>query len=914
MEERRHAARPRSDPELLDALPMGVLVLDAAGTILRVNPVAQEVLGHPTDQLRGRSFLDSLFAAVDEDGTPIPPGQRPLVRALSSGAPLRDVVVGMRRPDGERVWLLEAVCPRRDEAGAVEQVIVTFMDITARKRAEEALQESAQVLQRSESRWLSLIDAAPIGIFTWDEQFRFTALNDAYCALTGYTRQELLRAEPLQVCLPEQRAALVPEFRQRFRGDAAAQGEYTLLTKGGERRTVLGSGTTIVGLDGRPERLTFVLDITAPQQAEEALRASELRLRAVIGSAPVALYAFDLQGRYTLDEGRLLERVHRAPGSLLGQSIYERHRGRPQTLAAFERARAGERVTFVAPNHDGSVVAEHHMAPLRDPQGQIVGVIGVATDVTERMRAEEALRRSEQSWRTLIEATPIGISMVDAQYRFAAVNDALCSMSGYARDELLGRGVSQVFPPEQSTALQAEHHRRFVQNVREPLEYTLLTKGGERRTVLTSGVTVSGPEGQPRRLSFAIDITARRQAEEALRRANADLAQANADLERASAAKSAFLATMSHEIRTPLNGVIGLSSLLRLTPLNPTQREYVEALQVSGETLLSLINDILDLSKIEADGLALEVGPLDVRQVVEEVVTVFAAQARAKGLALGAQVDAAVPSALEGDAGRLRQVLLNLVGNAVKFTDHGAVQVAVALLEKSADGTLLRIGVRDTGIGIAAAVQAQLFAPFMQADGSTTRRYGGTGLGLAIAKRLVQAMGGQIGVQSAPGEGSTFWLTLRLVLRETASDHGRPAASRMGPPVPGRARGRVLVAEDNPINRLVVVRLLESLGYAVEAVEDGRQAVEAAGRERYDLVLMDLHMPELDGFAATAAIRRREAAGKGRHLPIVALTADALAGDVEKSLAEGMDDYLSKPLSPERLAAMLERWVTPPAK
>jgi CheY-like chemotaxis protein len=371
---------------------------------------------------------------------------------------------------------------------------------------------------------------------------------------------------------------------------------------------------------------------------------------------------------------------------------------------------------------------------------------------------------------------------------------------------------------------------------------------------------------------------------------------------------------MSHEIRTPLNGVIGLTSLLQTTPLTPEQREYVCGIQTSGEALLSLISDILDLSKIEAGQLTLERHPLDLRRLVQEVAEVVGTQARAKGLHLSVAVAPAVPAALEGDAVRLRQVLLNLAGNAVKFTERGTVEIAVARAEEDAEGALLWIGVSDTGIGIATEAQARLFEPFVQADASTTRRYGGTGLGLAICKRLVEAMGGQIGVQSALGQGSTFWVTFRLARlqkRRSASQAPRATAPAQAEAPPATAhRGRVLVVEDNPINRLVAAGLLEGLGYTVHTVEDGRQAVGAVGREAYDLVLMDLHMPELDGFAATAAIREQEQEA-GRRLPIVALTADALAGDAERSRAAGMDDHLTKPLSRERLAAVLERWLTP---
>jgi CheY-like chemotaxis protein len=332
--------------------------------------------------------------------------------------------------------------------------------------------------------------------------------------------------------------------------------------------------------------------------------------------------------------------------------------------------------------------------------------------------------------------------------------------------------------------------------------------------------------------------------------------------------------------------------------------------------LLTLIGDILDFSKIEAGQLSLERQPLDLRHLVQEVVAVFRAPAQSKGLHLDAYVDPAVPPVLEGDSLRLRQVLLNLAGNALKFTERGAVEVRVAVVEESAQGVLLRLEVRDTGIGIAPEAQTRLFAPFTQADSSTTRRYGGTGLGLAIAKQLVELMGGTIGVQSAVGQGSTFWLTLRLA--RGADGAGRPAGTAITPAEAdaevGR-RGRILVAEDNAINRLVAVGMLESLGYAVQAVETGRQAVEVVRAESYDLVLMDLHMPELDGFAATAAIRQQEqAAGQKRCLPIVALTADALPADVEKSRAVGIDDYLTKPLTVERLAAVVERWLTPQAE
>jgi len=568
----------------------------------------------------------------------------------------------------------------------------------------------------------------------------------------------------------------------------------------------------------------------------------------------------------------------------------------------------------------------YRLDPFDDPRDglALLAFLAVAVLVGQlndaARRREETLRGSESRWRTLLAAAPIGTVMVDAQGRIlrvgaqgrhAAVNDAYCALTGYTSEELAGMEIYGLLPPEQREAFRHEF-RRMAENVRKQWEMTVITRDGERRTVLANGVTVGGPEGQPERLIFVVDITDRKRAEEALRWANADLSRANAELEQATQAKSAYLATLSHEIRTPMNGVIGLTSLLQDTSLTPQQREYVDAIQASGEALVTLINDILDLSKIEAGQLTLEQRPLDLRRLVREVVGLFAAQARERGLDLRAQIDAAVPEELVGDALRLRQVLANLVGNAIKFTNRGAVKVRVAMIAQDEGGVLLRIAVCDTGIGIAPEARARLFEPFAQADPATARRYGGTGLGLAICKQLVELMGGRIDVESAVGQGSTFWFTLRLP-RQVAAAERPPAAPQIGPgsrTAEGAERGRVLVAEDNAINRLVAVGLLQSLGYAVETAEDGRQAVEAVRQGHFDLVLMDAHMPELDGFAATAAIREQErAAGRGRHTPIVALTADAQPQDVEKSLAAGMDDHLTKPVTRERLAAVLERWL-----
>jgi PAS domain S-box-containing protein len=1050
-ERRRAAEQLRKTNEtlraLIEASPVAIFTVDPAGRALAWNPAAEEIFGWKEEEVIGR-FLPIVPEDKHEE-------YRILRERVLNGDAFKGVEVRRCRKDGTLIDVSISTAAIRDADGNVTCIMAVVEDITERKRAEKALRESEERLRLA-------VDAAAQQIWDWDfERDEIAWSGFDFEALLGYPPGTFARRQEsfLDLVHPEDRESVEQAVNRALAGGPEYDIEFRYVRTNGSICWVTSRGKIVRDANGKPIRMIGVArDISQRKQAEEALRESEERLRLAVDATAQTIWDWDLErngitwsgydleahlglapGTFGRRQESFLALVHPEDREFVERSVNSALAGGPEYDIEFRYVRTDGSICWVTSR--GKVV--------RDTDGKPIRMIGVSRDITERKLAEEALARERTLLRTLIDHLPDNIFFKDTQSRIVLDNVAHRRLLGAAsQEEVCGKTDFDFFSPDLAGRYHADEQAIIASG--QPLinlEEPTVDREGNPHWLLTTKVPLRDAQGQIMGIvGINHDITEIKRAEQEMARAK-ELAEA------ASRAKSEFLAIMSHEIRTPMNGIIGMTELALDTELTPEQRDYLGMVKDSADTLLTLINDILDFSRIEAGKLDLEITEFDLPDTLDSTLKALAVRAHQKGLELACRVPPDIPSQLLGDPGRLRQIVLNLVGNAIKFTERGEVVASVEADSVLDDSVNLHFAVADTGIGIPKEKQQLIFEAFAQADGSTTRRYGGSGLGLAISSRLVEMMGGKIWVESQMGEGSTFHFTARFGRRKRVARPAAPrdtsrlrdlpvlvvddnptnrrildamlkhwqmeptlaeggeaglaamrlakqsgkafplvivdslmpdmdgftliarikedpalagatimmltsagqrgdaarcrklgvaaylikpirqselleailaaleekSSGRAQPPLitrhslrEARQRLRILVAEDNIVNEEFIVRLLEKRGHTTKVAHNGREALAALENDHYDLILMDVRMPELDGFEATALIRERERS-TGQHIPIIAMTAHAMKGDRERCLAAGMDAYVSKPVNVPELLTTIQSLIPEPS-
>jgi PAS domain S-box-containing protein len=941
------------------------------------------------------------------------------------------------RPD---TWVLTTKMPLRDQQGNIVGTFGISKDITGRKQTEAALEAQRNLLN-------TLIDNLPDRVFVKDIESRILINNIAHRRVLGATTQEEVVGKTDFDFFPrELTASYYADEQEVIRsGTPLINKEELSVDPDGTQRWLL---TTKVPLRNPQGMITGIVgishDITERKQTEEKLAVERNLLNTLINNIPDYIHVKDMQGRKIVSNtadwqngarGRTMKDV-------LGKTDFDIY---PPELAskfwADDKSVLDSGIPIISREEPGldregnQIWVLTTKVPLRDTNGQIMGLVGIGRDITIQKKIALETNRQKQYFESLVQNSPVAIIVLDDEEKIMSSNPAFERLYGYTSEEIIGVNLDTLI----TTSEMRKEAASYTQVVKTEAVHAVGKRKRKDDTLVDVeifGVPVFVNEQRIGTLVIYHDIS--------------ELVRAQQEAEKANRAKSEFLANMSHEIRTPMNGVMGMLELALDTQLTSEQRDYLQTSLHSAEALLSLLNDILDFSKIESGKLDLEVISFSLRNAVEDVAYTLAKRAQDKGLEIACLVDPELTSSLRGDPGRLRQILVNLVGNSIKFTHQGEIIIRAETLEQTEHDATVHFSVQDTGIGIPYERQSAIFERFTQADGSTTRTYGGTGLGLTISKQLVEIMGGKIGLLSTPGLGTTFWFdikfekqplekrgtaplisegpvnltrarilivddnqTNRMVLIKNVEALGSRAdavssgakgieslhsAVRTGDPyhivlldmqMPGmdgeqtaraiksdpsikdvkilvltsmgqrgdvvRLEGlgcsgyllkpvkqqmlfdavvavlaykedqspaiitrhmlsekrkndlRILLAEDNPINQKLAVILLQKAGYSVDAVETGAQAFGRIQVDHYSAILMDVQMPVMDGFEATRQIRAWEQS-TGRHIPIIAMTAHAMAGDRDRCIEAGMDDYVSKPLEPRVLFSALDRW------
>jgi PAS domain S-box-containing protein len=897
---------------LATALPDLVWLKDPSGLYLRCNPAFERFFGTTEAQIVGKSdhdYVSPELAKIFRNHD---------LKAIEAGQPCVNEEWLTFAQDGYQGLFETTKMPMYDDAGKLIGVLGISRDITERKKAEQDLKQ-IDVEFREAQR------SAHIGSWHWDMAKGSITGSDEFYRIYGLDPAQpfpLLAGQKGRIYTVEswerKSAAILDTLRtgNGYEVDLEAYRDGSLIWVTTRGEAVYNAAGQIVALRGT------VQDITQRKIAEKDARENELLLNTLINSMPDFVCFKDGHGRWLKANTFCLE-VFQLTGidfknknnpelaalsPLYGQALLN-------CLGTDEAAWSGKRLTRceeVIPGFDGTdQIFDVIKIPTFSPDGSRRGLVVVGRDITERKRDERELVNSRQrltdflSWKqSILNNSAVGILVVTKDRIITEVNTGCLDMFGYGSDELIGKSVSLIHPDQEMFQEFGESYwSKTTQQKVVTVEWQLRRKNGEVFWCELAGCAINMHDIRKGVVWVIVDISDRKRVSEKL-----TLAKEQAEV--ASQAKSEFLANMSHEIRTPMAGVLGMLQLLETTSLDQEQKEYVLAAIKSSNRLTRLLSDILDLSRIEAGKLEIREGTFEIKNQKEAVLSLFADTARQKGLGLEFHIDERIPPRLNGDETRLRQVLFNLVGNAIKFTQKGHVQVQASML-RDGNGTPSKVlfCVEDTGIGIPDHRLKDMFEPFIQGTSTHRRDFQGAGLGLSIVRRLVALMGGDLSIDNTEGGGTTFYFSLPFSLPEGASI--QTTDTRIpGPSCP--ITPRILLAEDEAINALATKKLLAKAGYPVTVASNGREVLRLLGEYDFELVLMDIQMPVMDGMEATRAIRASAEFGAKSKIPIIAMTAFSMAGDREKFLAVGMDDYISKPVDIADLKNLIARVMSKP--
>lgn len=838
---------------------------------------------------------------------------RPVDRSLKEFLRL-----GKDNPPGERVWeyaldlpdgsakTFQVRCePRLTQQGKPERFIGIVRDVTEQRQLQRQLLES-------ERNYRLITETSPdlITRHQGDPKVEFTFLSPSVEKLLGYTAEELLGRGVLPYVHADDRQRVQGYIEQQLRTDSSQTVEYRFLRKDGSYVWLEVTCSCI--RDGRGEPLEIVAlsrDISERILVSQKLQESEQRYKSLFEHSPQAVYSMNLQGDYLTANENLEKLTGYSLDELIGMNwgpiVPEEYA--EKTLHHFGLACQGQPQSYdlkIRHKQGHDLLIQTINIPII-VDDEVVGVYGISSDISERARYVEQIEKLSHQYTLILNAVSEGILGLDNEGRTMFVNPAATAMLGLTAAESSSSSYLDLIEQTRADGTPYKRHESPIhQALREGRSYhspeALLWRKDGSSFLAEFRVTPIYDRGEHRGAVLVFqDMTNEK-----------EIIRAKESAEEADRAKSEFLAIMSHELRTPMNGILGMADLLAGTELDDEQQSYADMIIQSGESLLRLLNEILDFSKIEAGKMVLEKERFSMPKLASEVMDLFGAVAAEKRLRLELRLDESIPPALLGDEGRIRQVLVNLVGNAVKFTDEGRVCLAARLLGRDRGAAMLELAVRDTGIGIPLDKQNLLFQSFSQLHPGLNRKYGGTGLGLAISRRLVELMDGSIAVESTPGDGSTFRVLIRLEIEQEERLDAQAQTSETslleadGPAASARFSGvRALVVDDNQVNRMLLNAVLGKMGCSVDSASNGQEALQALEESRYDIVFMDLQMPVMDGLEASRAIHARIPAE--RQPAIVAVTAFVRQADRDKCLEAGMKDFIAKPVFASEVARVL---------